>query len=431
MLNNETKQAIKTIARSYFKNSNGEPYEMTDGQCEIFYGVTNQMWDWVWISAPTRYGKTEVVAMAILWLAAFYHLKIPIVAGSEEKAKKIMEYIVQHIADHEILFEGLIIDDLEDVEKLKVQMSKTALRWSTGGWIFVTSVDSRSIKKEGEGVVGEGGDVVVLEEAGLIKRKEQFSKIVRMPEKNKGWGKLVQIGNCVENSVFQTAFNDPLYVKVRITLEQSVKEGRYTEKELEEKKSQTTSKDWKRYYLVEFPAVNEFTYFKPKLMERMPTELQYFGACDPNLGETSKGSLCGIVILGKDSKGQIYEVESIGMALGPERALNTIFSFPYKFTRFGVEAVQFQRYFLQTMNNLSKERGLYIPFTAIEQKRKKEERIESLEPAINTGQILFRGENELWNEMQDYPEAEHLDVLDALEMAWRLAKGGDFDFAFT
>lgn len=431
MLNNETIQAIKTLVSSYFKNSKGEPYEITEGQCELFYAVTNQEWDWVWCSAPTRYGKTEIVAMAILWLAAFYHLKIPIVAGSEEKAKKIMEYIVQHIGDSEILFEGLIIDNLEDIEKLKVQMSKNALRWSTGGWIFVTSVDSRSIKREGEGVVGEGGDVVVLEEAGLIKRKEQFSKVVRMPEKNKGWGKLVQIGNCVENSVFQTAFNDPLYIKVRISLEQAVREGRYTEKELEEKKSQTTSKDWKRYYEVAFPAANEFTYFKPKIMERMPRELTYYGACDPNLGETTKGSLCGIVILGKDNKGQIYEVESIGLPLGPERALNTIFSFPYKFQRFGVEAVQFQRYFLSTMNAQSKERGLYIPFTGLEQKRKKEERIESLEPIINTGQILFRGENELWNEMQDYPEAEHLDVIDALEMAWRLAKGGDFDFAFT
>jgi len=41
---------------------------------------------------------------------------------------------------------------------------------------FITSVDSRSIVKEGEGVVGEGGDVVILEEAGLIRKKSSFQK---------------------------------------------------------------------------------------------------------------------------------------------------------------------------------------------------------------------------------------------------------------
>ena len=45
-----------------------------------------------------------------------------------------------------------------------------------------------------------------------------------------------------------------------------------------------------------------------------------------------------------------------------------------------------------------------------------------MEPLINTGQILFKGGNELWNEMQEYPDVEYLDILDALEMAWRLAK---------
>src|SRR5690606_35829007 len=100
-----------------------------------------------------------------------------------------------------------------------VSVSKNGLRWSDGGWIYITSVDSRSISREGEGVVGEGGDVVVLEEAGLIKHREQFSKIVRMPEEDRGWGKLVMSGNCVENSVFEDAFNDEMYHKVRVDLE--------------------------------------------------------------------------------------------------------------------------------------------------------------------------------------------------------------------
>lgn len=369
--------------------------------------------------------------MALIYLAVFHHLKIPVVAGSIDKANKIMQYVVQHLADSPDLYAGLIKLNLTDVQKLKVATSKDVIRWHTGGWIFITSIQADNTKKEGEGVVGEGGDIIVLEEAGLIKHRDQFSKVVRMPEEDRGWGKLVMSGNCIENSVFEDAYNDPLYHKVRIDLEQSIAEGRYTREKLNEKQKQTTTKDWKRYYLVLFPAANEFTFFKPHKMKSMPQSLLYYGAVDPNLGETKKGSLAGLVVLGVDSKGQMYEVESIGLPLGPENTQQAIFNFPYKFQRFGVEEVQFQKYFKRQMDEKSKELKLYIPFQGISQKRNKLERIESLEPTINTGQILFRGDNLLWEHMQDYPDAEHLDLLDALEMVVRMIKGSDFDFAFA
>lgn len=425
-------QATKAIVSKYFKDSIGEPFPLTDGEAMIFHSVTDPYYKWVWDSAPTRYGKTETIAMAIIYLASILKLKVPIVGGSEDKAKKIMEYVVQHLGDNRNFYTNLInIQDVHDVDKLKVTVSKDALRWRDGGWIYITSVDSRGISSEGEKVVGEGGDVVILEEAGLIRRKEQFSKVVRMSELNKGWGKLVMSGNCFEKSVFEDAYNDPLYYKVRISLEQAIAEGRYTQQELDEKKPQTTSKDWKRLYLVEFPQENEFTYFKPTKYEFLPKGLKYYGAVDLALGESLKGSLVGIVILGKDKAGQVYEVDSIGELLKPEETIRRIFNFPYTFERFGVESVQFQKYFLQNIKAKSQAEERYIPFEGIDQKRKKEERIESLEPMINTGQILFKGDNELWNEMQDYPMADHLDVIDALEMTWRLCSTGTFRYAFV
>jgi predicted phage terminase large subunit-like protein len=424
-------KTIKQIVKTYFKNSNGKPYEMTDGQAEIFQRVTDPHFKWLWLSAPTRYGKTETLALATIYCAAFYNLKIPIVGGSEEKAKKIMEYVVQHLPDHPDLYNGLINIDLTQVEKLKVTMAKDALRWRDGGWIYVTSVDSRSIRSEGEKVVGEGGDIVILEEAGLIKSKEQFSKVVRMPEENKRWGKLVMSGNCIENSVFETAFNDPLYHKVRVGLEQAIAEGRFNQAMLDQQKKQMTAKDWKRYYLVDFPAQNEYTIFKPKRYEILPNELKYYGAVDLALGEAKKGSLVGITILGLDNKGQVYEVESIGKQMQPDETMRTIFNFPYKFQRFGVEAVQFQKYFLQVIEDKSKAEGKYIPFDGVSQTKKKEERIESMEPFVNTGQILFKGDNELWEEMQTYPDSEYYDVLDSLEMAWRAIGIGQFEFAIV
>ena len=191
-------QTIRTLVSKYYKNSKGEPLILTDGQCYIFEAVTNPDYHWVWCSAPTRYGKTDTLAVALLYLAVFHNLKIPVVAGSIDKANKIMEYVVAHVGDHTELGSGLINAELTNIEKLKIKVSQNALRWHKGGWIYITSIESGNTKKEGEGVVGEGGDVVVLEEAGLIKHRNQFSKVVRMPEEDKGWGKLVMSGNCIE-----------------------------------------------------------------------------------------------------------------------------------------------------------------------------------------------------------------------------------------
>jgi len=433
---------LSTLVSSYFKNRRGEPYQITFGQACILESILNPKYKNVWISAPSRYGKSEVVAIGVIILVVFYHLKVPIVAGSMEKAKKIMEYITQHIGDHEDLYRGLInVENQAMVEKLKIQVSKNALRWSNGGWVYVTSVDSRSVSKEGEGVVGEGGDVTILEEAGLITSKEQYSKIVRMPEDDNGWGKLIQNGNCIEGSVFESAYHNPDYKKVRISLNQAIKEGRVKKSSLRRKKAGMTRKDWKRYMLVRFPEENEFSYFKPVKYKVIPTQrdsenkvipMEYYGALDPALGEAKKGSLVGIVVLGRDTTtGKVYEVYNLGKQLKPEEAIQTVFNLPYEFTRFGIEAIQFQKYFLDTIETKSQQSGKYIPFEGIQQSRSKTERIESMEPIINTAQIEFSGEGELWNEMQDYPKTESLDVLDTLEMAWRLIKKREFDYAFV
>src|SRR3990167_3682293 len=194
----QKRQKIKILVRGLFKTYKGEPFELTDGQAEIFLAIINRNYKWLWQSAPTRYGKSDILAMALLYLAAVKKLKIPIVGGSEEKARKIMDYVVAHIADHPLFYQGLINADISKIEQLKVSVSKNGLRWYDGGWIYINSIDARQISKEGESVVGEGGDVVVLEEAGLIKQKDQFSKVVRMPEEDKGWGKLIMSGNCRE-----------------------------------------------------------------------------------------------------------------------------------------------------------------------------------------------------------------------------------------
>jgi predicted phage terminase large subunit-like protein len=412
----------KSYISAVFKK-NGKPFIPTDGQVRIFEAILNPNYPFVWINAPTRYGKSEISAMALLIGAAIFNLKIPIVGGSLDKANKIMEYVLEHIGDNKDLYEGLINTDLKDIEALKVQRSKSILRWRDGGWIYITSIEQKNLSKEGEKVVGEGGDIVFLEEAGLIRSKEQFSKVLRMPEGK--IAKLVMAGNCFENSIFEEAYKDDDYYKVKIELEEAFNEGRLDrERVFNFIKPKITYKDWLRFYEGKFPQANLYGYFKPHKYDFLPPldKLNIFGAMDLALGE-KEGKLTGIVVLGKHKEtGQIYEVESIGEKMLPDEAIRTVLNLPYKFTRFGIEEVQFQKYFKDIIDKKSKELGKYIPFTGIKQSIKKEERIESMEPYVNTRQILFKGDNELWNEMINWPNVEYNDVLDALEMAFRLVK---------
>ena len=121
------------------------------------------------------------------------------------------------------------------------------------------------------------------------------------------------------------------------------------------KKPQTTSKDWKRFYLVEFPKAGEFTYFKPRKYEYLPSDLKYYGSLDPALGEAKKGSKVGIIVLGVANDGQAYEVQSIVKNLKPEEAMREVFNLPYQFQRFVIESVQFQKYFLTEIQRKSRE----------------------------------------------------------------------------
>lgn len=412
------KEKIKKVVKLFFKDKSGNSFNLIDGQAEIFLSIIDPSIKNLLINAPTRYGKSEITALALIYLAVFKGLKIPIIGGSYEKANIIMEYIIEHLLNHPVLFTGLInLEGIPNIERLKIKLSKEALRWRNGGYLYITSLDERNLKKEGGMVVGQGGDVVVVEEAGLIKSEELFSKVVRMPEGE--WKKLILIGNCFENSIFEKAYNDENYYKVIISLDQAFNEGRLDKNFiLNNVKKQMTTKDWLRFYEGKFPKISDFSYFKPVLYDYLPKDLKIYGAVDLSLGE--KGSnYSAIVILGKDNNGQVYEVESIIGRYKPEEIIKIILNLPYKFERLGIEDVYFQRYFKNVIDNESKKLGKYIPFIGIKQNLTKEKRIESLEPFINTGQIKFKGNNELMKELKEYPDGEYIDGLDALEMAFR------------
>lgn len=423
-------EILTAVPASMFKY-NDLPMEIKGGQEDIFYAILDPMLKRIWITAYTQYGKTLTVALAATILASTYHKKVKILSAKDEQAKIMMRYILEHIQDNADFLVGLI--DVDAVSKRQTAFSSNRLAWSHGGEIEVKSAEAKA-KRGGQGLLGSGGDVVIIDESPLVP-DEHYQYIQRMLGRNKDT-RLIEIGNCIERNHFMRSYEDPAYHIIRIDYHQGIAEGRITEAFIEEIKTghnAVTSKFFKSMYECVFPQENEFTYFKPTKYSIMPNIVEYYGACDPALGEmgkTDKGCDAGIVVLGLDENGKIYEVESIVKNMTPETLMNTILSLPYKFARFGVEAVAFQKFFLKEMEKKSQQIGKYIPFEEIQQKEKKEKRIESLEPFINTAQIEFKGGNPLFQQMQDYPYSDKVDGIDTLEMCFRLVQGRESCFVW-
>jgi len=91
---------------------------------------------------------------------------------------------------------------------------------------------------------------------------------------------------------------------------------------------------------------------------------------------------------------------------------------------FGVESNQFQEVLGTNMLELSKVRGVPLPLYLIDNRVMKEVRIRRLTPYLGQGSIRFKGGSPgaklLVQQLIDFPNGEHDDGPDALEMAVRL-----------
>ncbi len=161
--------------------------------------------------------------------------------------------------------------------------------------------------------------------------------------------------------------------------------------------------------------------------------LIHFGAIDPSLGKKGKGrDPSAILVGGIDPETGVMDVleASIRKRL-PDLIISDTIALQreYRCHLWFVEAVQFQE-FLRT--SLMKEAAkAHIPLSAhpITPHADKDLRIERLQPPIAAGLIrLNNGQTTLIDQLQQWPNADHDDGPDCLDMLWqnavRFARGG-------
>ena len=237
--------STKELVKSLYKNDYGDPFELTEGQEEIFNAIFYKQGPngerRVHVKTFTQYGKSDTVSMAVLTRAATFPEKWAIVAPSQPKARIIMGYIIKHLFENEYTLQRFKISEGESMDMIRRERSKNRLTFDIGnnqvGEIFILSAESRLKQSEdvGNSLMGFGAPNLVEDEAALIS-DESDAKAMRMVGgfTNMNTDFVVKIGNPFQRNHFLQAQEDPKYHKINIDFERGIQESRLSREFVEE-----------------------------------------------------------------------------------------------------------------------------------------------------------------------------------------------------
>lgn len=153
----------------------------------------------------------------------------------------------------------------------------------------------------------------------------------------------------------------------------------------------------------------------------------FLGSHDPSLGKNNKSRDPSATLVGGFDRehGVLSVVEAIVARRVPDLQITHITDFQrdYRCLVWGIESIQFQEFFRQELVKRSAKSGVPVPAVALTPNTDKDLRIESISPHVNNGLILFNQAHTVLNtQTRHWPEADHDDGPDALQMLWMLCQ---------
>jgi len=251
-MNDITKIAIYCIKR-WFK------FELTPYQKKIVEMVFSNHKRST-IRATTRYGKSQILALALIMYAILIDNKrIGIIAPTHEKTKYIMSYILHALSSCEQMNNIVDLDlmELSKLERLKREVSKKKITFKNGSSISILTAD---VKGKGFSLMGAGFDLTAVDETAEL-TLEVYSKIYRMLVEHKD-AKIVEIGNPWHLNHFYDHHNSEDWDKLHIDWKIAVKEGRMTEVAVEDQRKNLTELEFEVLFNANFPENVENSIFK-------------------------------------------------------------------------------------------------------------------------------------------------------------------------
>lgn len=228
----EERTIAKQLCRLFFKNDDGDPFELSDGQADIWNCIMLKRQPRNQIITSTQYGKSEVISMATDLRSIAFREDYTILAGDQNKTDIIMGKAIDHLFDHPALEAQIDPLGVPKLERLKHEKSRERITWRDGGQIRTLTADARNRKRVKEVLTGQGARNIIEDEASLIPDDLQAMAMRMLGGFKDGW--LLKIGNPFYRNHFHRTWQSPRYYKLFIDYEQAVAEGRYSRDFIEE-----------------------------------------------------------------------------------------------------------------------------------------------------------------------------------------------------
>ncbi len=162
----------------------------------------------------------------------------------------------------------------------------------------------------------------------------------------------------------------------------------------------------------------------------------FFGAIDPSMGKNNKArDPSAILVGGLDRQRMVLDVVEADVCRRvPDLIISRAIDLQaeYGCVTWSVEAIAFQEFLYTELLKRAALRGVAFPAIPGPTGRDKTLAILSLQPHVANQKIrVHRSQSTLIGQLKFYPEADHDDGPDALEMLWRVATQFSVDWEYT
>jgi hypothetical protein len=310
-------EQIKKLCASRYKDYFQKPFQLTDGQSEIFEIITKRKYPRNHCMAYTRYGKSETVAMATLTRITTFPEKWAIVAPSGKKAHIIMSALINHTFDNEYTMAMFDVAKGESLDRIRRERSKDRMTFrhpdGSIGEVFTLSSEGKRTNDLLDALMGFGSPNIILDESSLIDDIQHAGVFRMLGDQPDNF--LFEIGNPLRRNHFLKTSLDPAFHHINIPYSQGILEGRITEEFIEEMRMKPM---FAQLYENKFPpqdAVDNggFTplYNDEELKLRMKPDIELFGELRMGCDVAGEGSNYSVIVLrGKNGAKILYKAHT-------------------------------------------------------------------------------------------------------------------------
>lgn len=274
------------IARNsilYYFNASIDPFFT---QARIFYEMVYSENKHIVVITPTGYGKTTIFAIIALILASVRQETVSVIAPTTKKANLIVASAIELLKSaNEYITSGLL-ESKDKIEKLSISLTKGGLQWNHGGGIKIISASESTKNSEikGSDAIGEGSTVYLVDESALISDRNYGVALRRTADNPDDIALIGEISNPHQDGHFRRDMegDDKDIVKIWINVSDALREGRYTQAQVDKATKLIGGKntrEYKVFYDCQFPDGDAKTQLfygaMPTMLETVPPANQF------------------------------------------------------------------------------------------------------------------------------------------------------------